>query len=64
MPVFEGQCTREVLWSSISVEVRGGDPCSSKDTSVIDVLETMEMPENGCVRIKTSPCPKGIRINN
>jgi len=29
------------LWSAISVEVEDGDPCGSKDTRVIDVLETM-----------------------
>lgn len=31
---------------AISVEVGDGDPCSSKDTSVFNVLETMEAPKN------------------
>lgn len=31
--------------SAISGEIGDGDPCDSKDTGVIDVLETTEVPE-------------------
>ena len=49
------QCTIKVLWSASSEEVGDGDPCGSKDTRVIDVLKTMEVPENGHVGIRASP---------
>ena len=39
----------------ISVEAGDGEPCDSKDTRVIDVLETTEVPENGHVGIRASP---------
>ncbi|GAB0175367.1 hypothetical protein GRJ2_000001900 [Grus japonensis] len=57
--MFEGQCASEVLQSAISVEVGDGDPCSSKDARVIDVLETTEVPENGHIGIRASP-PKKV----
>ncbi|KAK4828051.1 hypothetical protein QYF61_023089 [Mycteria americana] len=59
MPMFEGQCASKVLWSAVSVEVGDGDPCSSKDKRVMDVLETTEAPENGHVGIRASP-PKKV----
>ncbi|KAK4830259.1 hypothetical protein QYF61_009352 [Mycteria americana] len=58
MPVFEGQCASEVLCSTVSVEVGDGHPCSSKDESVMDVLEITEAPENGHVGIRVSPRKK------
>ncbi|KAK4827657.1 hypothetical protein QYF61_020429 [Mycteria americana] len=54
MPTFEGLCASEVLWSAISVEVGDGDPCSSKDTRVMNVLETTEATENGHIGITAS----------
>ncbi|KAK4826796.1 hypothetical protein QYF61_011604, partial [Mycteria americana] len=59
MPMFEGQCAGEVLRSAVSVEVGDGDPCGSKGTRVMDVLETTEAPENGHVGIRASP-PKKV----
>ncbi|KAK4832285.1 LOW QUALITY PROTEIN: hypothetical protein QYF61_021684 [Mycteria americana] len=53
--MFEGQCASEVLRSAVSLEVRDGDPCSSKAKRVIDVLETTEVPENGHRIIRASP---------
>lgn len=44
MPKFKGCCANEILWSDVSVEVGDGDPCSSKNARVTDVLETMEAP--------------------
>jgi len=46
-PTCKGKCAHEVLRSAVSVEVGDGDPCGSKDTRVIEVLETTEVPENG-----------------
>ena len=40
------------------MEVGDGDPCSSKDTRVIDVLEPTEVPVNGHVGIRASPNKK------
>ena len=37
------------------MEVGDGDPCSSKDSRVIGVLETMEVPENDHIGIGASP---------
>lgn len=54
MSVFKGSCA-----SKVSVEAEDGDPCSSKDIRVVDVLETIEDRENGHVRIKVSP-PKKV----
>ena len=56
--MFEGRCASKVLWSAVSVEVGDGDPRGSKDARVMDVLETMEAPENGHVGIRASPCQK------
>ena len=39
---------------AISVEVGDGDPCGRKDTSVIDVLEIMEVSENSHIAIRAS----------
>ena len=58
-PEFEGRCASEVLRSAISVEVGDGDPCGSKDARVIDVLETMEAPDNGHIGIRACP-PKKV----
>ncbi|GAB0189218.1 hypothetical protein GRJ2_001387100 [Grus japonensis] len=49
--MFEGQCASKVLQSAISVEAGDGEPCDSKDTRVIDGLETTE----GQVEIRASP---------
>ncbi|GAB0182992.1 mitochondrial enolase superfamily member 1 [Grus japonensis] len=57
--MFEGWCASEALWSAVSVEVGDGDPCGSKDARVIDVLETMEVPENGHIGIRAS-LPKKV----
>ena len=58
-PMFEGRCASEVLQSAVSVEAGDGDPYSSKDTRVMDVLETTEAPKNGHVGIRVSP-PKNV----
>lgn len=42
--IFEGGCARKVAWEAISVEIRDGDSCGSKEARDIDVLETMEAP--------------------
>ena len=55
MPKFEGQCANKVIWSTISVEVGDGDPCGNKDTGVIDMIETTQVPENGHIGIRASP---------
>jgi len=52
--MFEGRYARRVLWSTLSMEVEDGDPCKSKDTRVIDVLETAEILENGHAGIMAS----------
>lgn len=52
--MFEASCASKVLWFAPSVEVGNGHPCHSKDKTVIDVLETTEVPENG--RIGIRPC--------
>lgn len=52
MPLSEGCRGSKVLWSTISVEVGDGNPCNSKATGVIEVLETMEAPENGYIGIR------------
>ena len=57
--MFEEWWASKVLWSAISVEGGDGDPCSSKDTRVIDVLETTEAPESGHVEIRASS-PKKV----
>lgn len=49
--------------SAVSVEVGDGDPCSSRGTRVIDVFETMEVPESGHVGIR-APFPKRGVGNN
>lgn len=48
-------CASEILWSAVSVEVGDEDPCNSKDTRAIDVLETMEISENSHIGIRASP---------
>lgn len=55
MSMFEGSCT-----SKVSVEVEYGDPCSSKDIRAVDVLETIEEPENGHVGLRVSPSKKMV----
>lgn len=52
MSLSEGCCGSEVLWSASSVAVEGGNPCGSKDTRIIEFLETMEAPENGYIEIR------------
>lgn len=54
-----GRCAGEVQCSAVSEEVGDGDPCSSKGTRIIDVLETVEVPENGHVGIRASS-PKKV----
>ncbi|KAK4823326.1 hypothetical protein QYF61_000928 [Mycteria americana] len=58
-PMFAGWCASKVLQTAVSVELGDGEPRGSKDTGVIDVLETMEAPENGDVGIRASP-PKKV----
>lgn len=60
-PAFEGQCACKVLWSAISVEAENGDPSSSKDLRLIDVLEIVEVPENFLVEIKDASPQKVAR---
>ncbi|GAB0206897.1 hypothetical protein GRJ2_003155300 [Grus japonensis] len=52
--MFGGWYASEVLQSTISVKVGNGEPCDSKDTRVIDGLETMEHQ----VGIRASPLKK------
>ncbi|GAB0209581.1 hypothetical protein GRJ2_003423800 [Grus japonensis] len=52
--MFVGWSASEVLQSAISVKVGDGEPCNSKDTRVIDGLETMEVE----VGIRASPLKK------
>lgn len=56
-PAFQGQRASKVLQSAMSMEVGDGDPCCSKDTRVVDVLETTEASENGHRRIRAFPLP-------
>ena len=37
------------------MEAGDGDPRGSKDTRVVDVLETIEVPENSHIGIRPSP---------
>lgn len=52
-PIFEGQC-------AVSVAVRDGNPCSSKDKRFIDMLKTTEAPESSQVGIRASPLQKVV----
>ncbi|KAJ7395572.1 hephaestin-like protein 1 [Pitangus sulphuratus] len=45
-PVFEGWCTREVFPCAVLVESGDGDQCSSKNTRLIEGMETVKVPEN------------------
>lgn len=47
MSLLEGQCASNVLWSAVSVEAEDGDPGSSRDRRVIDVLEATKASDNG-----------------
>ena len=49
--MFEEWYVSKVLWSAVSVGVGDG---GSKDTKVIDVLETTEVPLNGHIGIRVS----------
>lgn len=51
----DGEFISEVPWPAISVEVGSGDPYGNRDTGVVDVLETVEMPEDGPIGIRASP---------
>lgn len=62
--MVEKQCPSKVFWSTVSVEVVGGDLCGSKDKRIIDVLETLDGPENGHVGIRAFPPKKGVGINS
>lgn len=44
--MFEGCSTSDVLQPAFSVKVEYGDPSNSKDTRIINVLGTMELPEH------------------
>lgn len=63
-PLFEGQCANNILHSATSVKAGHRDPCGSKNTRVIDVLETMEVPENSHTEIRAGPPQKGSRIES
>lgn len=54
MAMFEGWCISKVLWCATSVEIGGGDPYGNRDTGVVDVLETVEVPEDGPIGIRAS----------
>jgi len=41
------------------VDSRDGEPCDSKDARAINVLDSVEVPENGHVGIGASP-PKKV----
>lgn len=41
MPIFEEQCASNVLQPAVSVVVRDGNPCSSKDKRFIGMLITI-----------------------
>ncbi|KAK4818722.1 hypothetical protein QYF61_018701 [Mycteria americana] len=56
--MFEGQCAIKVLGSFVLVEVGDGDPRSSKDTRVMDVLQNTEAPDHGHAGIRASPPKK------
>lgn len=43
-----------------SVKVGDGDPCSSKDAGVVDVSESMKVPENNHIGTGASPCQKVV----
>ncbi|GAB0208309.1 hypothetical protein GRJ2_003296600 [Grus japonensis] len=43
---------------AVSVGVGDGNPCNSKDTKVVNALETTEMPETSHIGIRASPCKK------
>lgn len=62
-PLFEGRCAKDILHSATSVKAGHGDPCGSKDTRVTDVLETMEVPENGHTGIRAAPHKKAAGLN-
>lgn len=47
--MFEGQSASQVLQCAVSMEAGDGDPCGSTAKRIIDVLETMNVPENGHV---------------
>lgn len=61
MAMFKGWCISEVLWSPISVEMENGDPYGSRDTGIVDVLETVEAPEKGPIGVRASPPEKVMR---
>lgn len=61
-PLFEGRCAKDILHSATSLKAGHGDPCGSKDARVTDVLETMEVPENGHTGI-TAPPKKAAGLN-
>lgn len=50
-----GWHSSKVLQSAVPLEVGGEDSCGSKDTRVVDVLETVEASENGHVGIRDFP---------
>lgn len=54
-----GCCASKVLQSAFSLKVGDGDPCGSKDTMVVDVLETVEASENCHVGIRAFPLKCG-----
>ncbi|NWW49867.1 TENS3 protein, partial [Pedionomus torquatus] len=51
VPVSVGWAAGEVPWSAGSVKAGDGDSCSSRDTKVVDGLETMALPGNGQIGI-------------
>ena len=59
-PIFEGQRVSEALWSAISVKAGDGEPCHSKATRVINVLEITEVREEDDVGIRASAQKKVV----
>ena len=52
--VVKGQCASKVHWSTAPVEAGVGEPCGSKGTMDIGVLEITKVPRNGCSGIRAS----------
>lgn len=43
------------------MEVGHGDLCGNRDTGAVSLLETVEVPEDGPIGIRTSPSKKVMR---
>lgn len=62
MPMSEDSVVAKSCSLAVSVErERDGDPCNSQDARVIDLLETMEPPEDSDIGIGASKSKKPNR---